>query len=142
MIGRAPSSAKFRSISHTSCLRLSWSASLDCWSISLSTSGFAVTIIVQLGAAPIKQVEVLVGVGPASCSSEGDDIVLAHDPGKPVCGVDCFELAVDVDLLQLVDQDHRRIPQVWEVAHRHLDLEPVIGPITELMHGLASVRAV
>src|SRR5260370_17179607 len=86
--------------------------------------------------------EVLVGVGPASRAGEGDDIVFAHDPGKPVRGVDRFELAVNVDLLQLIDQDHCRVAQVWEVAHRHLDLEPVIGPIPELMQYLAGVRAV
>src|SRR5215813_9829250 len=39
MIGRAPSSANFLSISHTNFLRLSWSASTDCGSISLSTFG-------------------------------------------------------------------------------------------------------
>jgi hypothetical protein len=104
--------------------------------------GAAVTVIVQLGTAPVKQLEVLVGVGPASRAGEGDDVVFAHDPGKPVRGVDRFELAVDLHLLQLVDQDHRWVPQVWEVAHRHLDLEPVIRPVTELMHDLAGVRAV
>jgi len=39
MIGRAPSSANFRSISHTSFLRFWVSASMDCRSISVSTSG-------------------------------------------------------------------------------------------------------
>src|SRR5437764_15220367 len=48
--------------------------------------GAAVTVIVQLGTAPVKQMEILVWVGPASRAGEGDDIVLAHDPGKPVVG--------------------------------------------------------
>jgi hypothetical protein len=61
--------------------------------------GAAVTVIVQLGTAPIKQMKVLVWVGPAPRAGEGDDLVLAHAPGKPVGGVDGFELAVDVDLL-------------------------------------------
>src|SRR4029077_17471670 len=46
--------------------------------------GAAVAIIVQLGTASVKQVEILIGVGPASRTSKSDDIVLAHDPGKPV----------------------------------------------------------
>src|SRR4051812_11077934 len=44
--------------------------------------GAAVTVIVQLGTAPVKQVEVLVWVGPASRAGECDDIVLSHDPGN------------------------------------------------------------
>src|SRR5882672_1331469 len=91
MIGRAPSSASLRSIAHTSCLRFPWSASIDCRSISLSTSGL---------------------------------------------------LAIDVDLLQLVDQDHRRVAQIWEVARRYLDLEAVISAVAELLHEPAGVRAV
>ena len=104
--------------------------------------GAAVTIVVQLGAAPVEEMEILVGVGPAAGAGEGDDIVLAHDPGKPVGGIDRLKLALDVDLLQLIDQDYCRIPQIWEVAHRYLDLERVIGPITELMHDLAGIRTV
>ena len=86
--------------------------------------------------------ENLVGVWPAPRAGETDDVVSAHDLGEPVRGVDRLELAVDVDALQLVDQDHRRIPQVREVARRHLDLEPVVGPVAELLHDLASVRPV
>src|SRR5215469_6118058 len=104
--------------------------------------GAAVTVIVQLGTASVKQMQILVWVWPASRAGEGYDVVLAHDPGKPVGGVNRFELAVDVDLLQLVDQDHCRVPQIWQVAHRYRNLEPVIGSITELLHDLAGFCAV
>jgi hypothetical protein len=44
--------------------------------------------VVQLAAAPVIQVEVLVGVGPASHGAEPNDVVLAHDLGQPIRGVD------------------------------------------------------
>src|SRR5690349_4785731 len=53
--------------------------------------GAAVAVVVQLGTAPVQQVEILVWVGPASRAGEGDDVFLAHDPGKPIGGVDRFE---------------------------------------------------
>src|SRR5438094_976272 len=40
---------------------------------------------------------------------EADGKVLAHDPRIPLRGVDSFKLAVDIDFLQLVDQDYRRV---------------------------------
>ena|SRR6266404_8885839 len=46
MIGRAPSSCNFLSISHTILLRFSGSASIDCWSNSLSSSGLQYLISV------------------------------------------------------------------------------------------------
>jgi hypothetical protein len=81
MIGRAPSSANFRSICYNSCLRFSWSASIDCRLISWSTSALHY-YTVQLRTAPVKQVQILVGIGPASRPGERDDIVLAHDRGN------------------------------------------------------------
>src|SRR6516225_8470074 len=41
----------------------------------------AVTVIVQLTAAPVIQVQVLVGVGPTSHRTEPNGVVLAHDLG-------------------------------------------------------------
>src|SRR5438552_7660883 len=96
--------------------------------------GTAVTVIVQLPTAPVDQVETVIGIDSAALAGEADDVVLAHDFGEPVRGVDRFELAVDVDLLQLVEQDHRWIPQERQVAHRDFYLEPVSGPVTELAH--------
>src|ERR1700737_2511160 len=73
---------------------------------------------------------------------ETDGIVAAHDLGKPLDGVDHFELAVDVDLLQLVDQDYRRVPVGLHITCGDLDLEPLVRPIAELLHDLAGFRSV
>src|SRR6266446_4569690 len=102
----------------------------------------AVTVIVQLAAARVIQIEVLVGVWSAPHRAEPNDEVLAHDFGQPVGGVDRFELAVDVDFLQLVDHDHRRIPEERQVAHRQLHLEASIGPVAEVLHDPAGFCAV
>src|SRR6516225_2715402 len=58
----------------------------------------AVAIVVQVSAAPVEQVKVLVGVGPASRQVETDGVILAHDLGEPDGAVDRIEFAVDVDL--------------------------------------------
>ena len=73
---------------------------------------------------------------------EADAVVLAHHLGEKVGGVDRLELAVDVDLLQLVDQDHRRISVVRNIARRHFDLEVVIEAIAERLHNLSGFCAV
>ena len=101
----------------------------------------AVAVIVQLSFAPVIQVEVLVGVGPAPAWAQRGDVILAHNLGQPVGEVDGFELAADEDRFQLVDQDHRRIPQKGEVADRHLELEPVIRSVAESLHDPAGFRA-
>ena len=56
--------------------------------------------------------------------------------------VDGFELTVDINFFQLVDEDHRRIPIGRDIARRHLYLEPVIRSVTELLHNLAGISAV
>src|SRR5262245_29510460 len=45
--------------------------------------GATVSIVVQFAAAPVKQLEILVGVGPTSGAGEADDVILAHDLRKP-----------------------------------------------------------
>src|SRR6266567_1008150 len=113
MTGRASSSANFLSISHTSCWRFCWLDSIDCQSTSLSTSGFAVAGIITLRTAHIVLVELRVRiVDPGLGDIETDGVILAHDLWVPIGGVDGVELAVDVDLLQLVNQDHCRIAVV------------------------------
>src|SRR5215469_18197094 len=102
----------------------------------------AVTVIIQLGTAPVAQVEVLVWVGPASRLVVGDDVVLAHTLGEPVGGVYRFQLAINVHLLQLVDQDHRRIAKEREVARRYPDVQRLTGPVAELLHDAAGFPAV
>src|SRR6516162_6965058 len=83
----------------------------------------AVTVIIQLGTAPVAQVEVLVWVRPAARLVGGDDVVLAHTLGEPVAALDRFQLAINVYLLQLVDQDHRSIAIEWDVARRYPNVQ-------------------
>jgi len=51
-----------------------------------------------------------------------------RDLGEPVGGFDGIELTVDIDLLHQVDQDHSRVRVLSDVARRHLDREPLVGP--------------
>ena len=57
-------------------------------------------------------------------------------------GVDGFELDVDVDLLQLVDQDHGGIAVGGDVAGSEGNREPFSRPVAELPHDLARLVAV
>src|ERR1700731_4092006 len=109
MMGRAPSSASSRSIAHSSGLRRSGSPSRDCCSIRVCTLGLQI---------------------------EANGVLLAHNLRKKSARVDNLELAIDIDVLQLVDQDHPRIAVDRKVARRYLDLQPVGGPIAELFHYL------
>jgi hypothetical protein len=40
---------------------------------------------------------------------EADVVVFAHHLGIPLRGVERIEIGIDVDVLQLVDQEYRRI---------------------------------
>ena len=105
--------------------------------------GIAVAIIVGLGTADIVRVESRVRVvDKAGREVEADNEILACDLGEPVCRVDRLELAVDMDVFQLVDQDDRRIPVARRITRRHLYLEPVIGSVAELLHDRAGLGAV
>src|SRR5262249_26359960 len=105
----------------------------------------AVTIagVIALRAARKVLVEGLVGIVEAVLLQiEPDDEVLAHDLGIPVDRVDFFELTVDVDLLQLVDEDDRRVAVLRDVARRDDDFEPIVGAVAWPLHNLAGFRAV
>jgi hypothetical protein len=62
--------------------------------------------------------------------------ILAHQSRIPLRGVHGLELAVDVDLLQLVNQDQRRIAPGRNVARRDSDGKPVTEAIAEFLHDL------
>src|SRR5215472_7851165 len=102
----------------------------------------AVTVIILLGTAPVAPVEVLVWVGPAARLLGGDNVVLAHTLGQPAAALNRFQLAINVHLLQLVDQDHRRIAKDRDVARRYLNVQRLTGPVTELLHDAAGFPAV
>src|SRR5262249_34577864 len=93
----------------------------------------AVAVIVSFGPASALLVHRLIGVVDAVTREiEAYGVVAAHYLGEPLDGIDRIELAVDVNLLQLVDQQDRSITVGRQVARRHLDPQPLVGPVTEL----------
>src|SRR5258708_4638604 len=92
--------------------------------VHLFELGVAIVRVVALRAARIVLEEIGVRVvGPAAGQIAGDHEILAGDLWKPVRGLDDVELAIDIDLLQLVDEDDRGIAVLRDIARRDLDLE-------------------
>ena len=103
----------------------------------------AISGVVALRAAAVVLEELLVGIVDAAAGIvEADLVVLAGELGEPVRGFDRVELPVDPDLLELVDQDHRRVAVGRDVARGDLDGEPLVRPIPEPGHDLAGLGAV
>src|SRR6516165_2357707 len=67
---------------------------------------------------------------------EPDFEILAHQPGIPLRCIDSFKLAVDINLFQLRDQDHRRVSPGRNVPSRDGDGKPVVGAVAEFLHDL------
>src|SRR6266567_6350832 len=106
--------------------------------VHLFELGVAIVRVVALRAARIMLEEIGIRVvDPAAGQIAGDHEILAGDLGKPVRGLDDIELAVDIDLFQLVDEDDGGIAVLRDIAGRDLDLEPLIRPIAVLFHQLA-----
>src|SRR5215470_11206567 len=97
MIGRAPSSASLRSISHTSCLR-ACSSGIDRLAVDqLVDLGIAVPVGVVLGPAGVGLIENLVRIVDGfERRTVGDRIIVAHDLGEPQRIVDGFEFTLDI----------------------------------------------
>src|SRR5215469_14710458 len=103
----------------------------------------AIACVVALCGTDIVLVELLVGVVDGALADiEADSKIFAHDPRIPLRRVNGFKLAVDIDFLQLVDQDYRRIAVARDVACRHRDREPFVGAVTELLQNLTGFGAV
>src|ERR1700730_15231395 len=103
----------------------------------------AVAGIIPLRTAHVVLVKLLIRVVDTGfTTADADCVVLARQLGKPLDGVDGFELDVDVDLLQLVDQDHGGIAVGGDVAGSEGNREAFGGPVAELPHDLASLGAV
>src|SRR5271166_4012746 len=72
--------------------------------------GTAISGTVPLGPARVVLIKLLVGVVEAVLADRHPDrVILAHDLGIPLRSVDGIEHAVDIDLFQLIDQQHCRI---------------------------------
>src|SRR5712671_1620462 len=69
----------------------------------------------------------IIGADPGQI--EAELVILAVDLGVPAGCVDGFELAVDKDLLQLIDQNDRRVAENRDIARRYLDGEPPVGTV-------------
>ena len=104
--------------------------------------GIAIAVPIEARSASVEQIEDRVGIRPAGLQVEADGEFLAHDLRDVARGVDQLELAIEIDLLQLVDQDHRRVAIHWQVARRDLDRQPMVRPVAEFFHDLAGFRAV
>src|SRR6516162_2208451 len=108
--------------------------------VDLST---AVAGVVALGAAGEILVELLIGiVEPVLADRHTDRIILAHDGRIPLRRVDRVEGRVDIDLLQLVDQQYRRVAIGRGVARGHGRRERLVRPIAQPLHDDARLLAV
>src|SRR5262249_34377371 len=85
--------------------------------------GIAVAIPIDAGAAAVKYIEDWVGIGPAGLQIERDGEVLAQNSWKILRRVHDFELAFNIDVLELVNEHHRRIAVRGYVPGGHLDLQ-------------------
>jgi choline dehydrogenase-like flavoprotein len=70
------------------------------------------------------------------------DIKISGGVPQGPSGGGCISSSPSIRLFQLVDHDHRGVAEERKVTYRHLDLEPSIAPIAELLHDLASARDV
>ncbi len=125
-IGRAASSASLRSIGPHQLLALGLVELHRLPLDHLVELGIAIAVVVALGAAGEVLVEGLVRVvEPVAGQVEADRVISPHHLRKPLRRVDRLELGIDIDLLQLVDQDHRRIAKWRDVAGRDRELRAV-----------------
>ena len=103
----------------------------------------AVVGVIALRSAGVILVEILVRIIDRIAGKvEPDRIVLARDLAVPVARFHHLELAVDINVLELIDQDNRGITIDRDVSRRDLEREPFVGPVAELLHELAGLRAV
>src|SRR5262249_24701744 len=89
-----------------------------------------------------KQLEEWVGVRPARLQVQRDSKVLAQDFREILRGLYQVEGCVDVHVLQLINQEYRRIAIKGQVAGSYLDLQRFIGGITDLLHDLATLGTI
>src|ERR1051325_10810003 len=105
--------------------------------------GIAVAVVIAFGIAGVVLVERLVWlIETVADQVEADRKVLFGQPRVPHRRVDRLQFAVDIDLLQLVDQEHRRVAVGRDIARRDLRLQPVVRAVAELFHQLARLSPV
>jgi hypothetical protein len=81
-------------------------------------------------------------VDTASGVVKADLVILAGELGKLVGGLDRLELAIDADLLELIDQDGRRVAVGRDVARGGFNRQPLVGSVAEPLNDCARLGAV
>src|SRR5262249_11995904 len=83
--------------------------------------GAAIAVVVALGVTGVVLVERLVRLVEAVADQvEADREILLRQPREPHWRINQLQLAVDVDFLQLVDQQYRRVAVGRNIAGRYL----------------------
>jgi hypothetical protein len=102
--------------------------------------GVAIAGIIAYRASCVAFIKLLVGIINAANSQIGFNLIVsAGHLGKPIGGLDRIEFAVDINLLQLVDQDNRGIAINREVPRRNFYGEAVVRPITQVRQYFAGL---
>src|SRR6516165_5651416 len=97
----------------------------------------AISGVIAQPAAFVIFIELRIGVVDLAFGDvEPDSEILAHQPRIPLRRVDSLQLAIDIDLFQLVDQDQRRVAPGRNIARCDGDGEPLVGARAELLHDL------
>ena len=140
MIGRATSSASFRSTCQTILRRFSISLPGFCVASSLSTSGlqYFVKLLSDLQAKFSTQRHVGI-IDARARQIEGDGVVLPLRTAKPDRRLDDLEFGLEVHLVELVDEEDGWILVGLEVARRDLDLQLLGGAMAKPLHQLAGL---
>ena len=95
----------------------------------------AVVVEVAQGSAGIAFEEGHVGiVDGAAGQAQRDDVVFLEDAAMVDCSVDDLELGINLDQLELVDRDHRRVFEGRNVSRADLQLEALVRPIARFPH--------
>src|ERR1051326_182237 len=104
--------------------------------------GIAIAVPIDAGPAAIKYIQDRVGIGPAGLQIERHGEVLPQDPWIILWRVHDFELALNINVLKLVDQQHRRVAERGYVPGGHLDLKRIRSVVAKRLHDLAAFRTV
>src|SRR5436190_6317762 len=100
--------------------------------------GAAIFVVVAFRIAGVVLDEIHIGiVDRKSGEVEAYRIVSLHHLAVPYRGVHHVKFGIDIDLLELVDKDHRGIAIDRDVAGRDLELEGLLRAVSQLVHDRA-----
>ena len=102
----------------------------------------AISGVIARRAAAVILVELRIGIVDLAFGDiEPDFVIFAHQPRIPLRCIDRLEVAIDIDLFQLIDQDQRRVAPGRNIARCDGDGEPLVGAVAEFLHDLPRIRA-